>query len=159
MLQTKGLYIMTEDHHRFIRRCIELAESAMNKGNHPFGAVLVHKGEIILEAENTVHSASDPTGHAELNLVRMAAQQFSPEILAEASLYSSTEPCMMCSGAIYWAGLSHVVYACAETTLAKYAGDDFLSPCRDNFAKGKRRVNVEGPLLEEEAAVLHAKFW
>lgn len=148
-----------EQHHRFIRRCIELAESAVQKGNHPFGALLVHKGEIILEAENTVNTANDPTGHAELNLVRLAAQKLPPEVLKEVTLYTSTEPCMMCSGGIYWAGISHVVYACAETTLAKYAGEDFLTPSRDIFAKGKRVVKVEGPILDEEAAVLHAKFW
>lgn len=148
-----------EDHYPFIRRCIALAQEAVNKGNHPFGALFVYRGEIILEAENTVHTAHDPTGHAELNLIRLAAQKLSPEILREATLYTSTEPCMMCSGAIYWAGVSHVVYACSETTLAEYAGGDFLTPSREIFAKGKREVRVEGPVLEEEAAPLHANFW
>src|SRR5690606_25911892 len=114
---------------------------------------------IILESENTVHTENDPTGHAELNLVRMAARQFPPEILQAAILYTSTEPCMMCSGAIYWSGISHVVYACAESTLAQYAGADFLTPSREIFAKGKRKVLVEGPFLEDDAAVLHANYW
>ncbi len=148
-----------EHHSKFIRRCYELAQQAVNNGNHPFGALLVHQGEIILEAENTVHTEKDPTGHAELNLVRQAGKQFSPQVLREITLYTSTEPCMMCSGAIYWAGIGYVVYGCAETTLAKYAGSDFLAPCRETFAKGNRVVHVEGPYLEDEGSPLHAKFW
>jgi tRNA(Arg) A34 adenosine deaminase TadA len=148
-----------EHHYPFIRRCYELAASAVAKGNHPFGALLVHEGQIILESENTVHTASDPTGHAELNLVREAGKRFPPEVLAQATLYTSTEPCMMCSGAIYWAGIGHVVYGCGEDTLASYAGDDFLAPCRATFAKGKRVVLVEGPVLDDEGAPLHANFW
>jgi tRNA(Arg) A34 adenosine deaminase TadA len=150
---------MHEEHHRFIRRCIELAEISAQKGNHPFGALLVYKGEIILEAENTVNTASDPTGHAELNLLRLAAGTISLVTLAKATLYTSTEPCMMCCGGIYWSGISHVVFACAETTLAKYAGDDFLTPSREIFTRGKRPVKVEGPVLEELATVVHTKYW
>jgi tRNA(Arg) A34 adenosine deaminase TadA len=159
MRNTNKKKIMSENHHRFIRRSIELAQSAVDKGNHPFGALLVLNGEIILEAENTVNSDHDATSHAELNLVRLAAKKLSPEILSQATLYTSTEPCMMCCGAIYWAGVPHVVYACGETTLANYAGGDFLTPSRDLFAQGKRVVQVEGPILEEEAAPLHANYW
>jgi tRNA(Arg) A34 adenosine deaminase TadA len=149
-----------QQHNEFIRRAIKLAELAVEHGNHPFGALLVHNGKIILEAENTVNTDKDPTGHAETNLVRSAGKKISPEVLRESILYTSTEPCMMCSGAMYWGGISHVVYCCSETTLAKYAGDDFLTPCREVFAKGKARtVKVEGPFLEDEGAPLHAKYW
>lgn len=148
-----------EQHTLFMRRCYELAAQAVKKGNHPFGALLVLDERIVLEAENSVHSASDPTGHAELNLVRMAGAKFTSEVLKQVTLYTSTEPCMMCSGAIYWAGIRHVVYGCAEGTLARYAGDDFLASCRDVFARGHQPVRVEGPLLEEEGAPLHANFW
>jgi tRNA(Arg) A34 adenosine deaminase TadA len=150
---------MSENHHPFIRRSIELAQSAVDKGNHPFGALLVLNGEIILEAENTVNTDDDPTCHAELNLVKLAAKKLPPEALSQAILYTSTEPCMMCCGGIYWAGISHVVYACGEDTLAKYGGDDFLVPSREIFAHGKRPVIVEGPILEDEALILHKKFW
>lgn len=150
---------MQDGHDRFIRRCIELAENAVNNGNHPFGAVLVHQGEIVLEAENTVNTAKDPTGHAELNLVRLAGQHFPESVLRECILYTSTEPCVMCSGAIYWSGIGRVVYGCSEARLAGYAGSDFLIPSRDIFAKGKRPICIEGPILEEESVVLHARFW
>ena len=147
------------DHDPFIRRCYELASQAVQHGNHPFGALLVYDGKIILECENTVNTEQDPTGHAELNLVRMAGKQFSANILAGCILYTSNEPCVMCSGAIYWAGIGHVVYGMSETTFATYAGADFLMPCRGIFAKGNRMVLVEGPILEEECKPIHADFW
>ena len=149
-----------QKHDEFIRRANKLAEQAVEHGNHPFGALLVHQGKIILEAENTVNSEQDPTGHAETNLVRAAGKLIAPDILRDSILYTSTEPCVMCSGAMYWGGISHVVYCCSESTLAKYAGDDFLTPCKEIFAKGKSRtVKIEGPILEEEGAPLHAKYW
>lgn len=147
------------NHEHFIRRCYELASQAVKNGNHPFGALLVYQGEIVLESENTVHSDHDASAHAEMNLVRKAGKQFTPDQLANCILYTSTEPCVMCSGAIYWAGIGHVVYGTSETKLAEYAGDDFLAPCRTTFARGKRPVTVEGPILEEEGAPLHADFW
>lgn len=146
-------------HQTFIRRTFELAAQAVEKGNHPFGALLVHHGKVVVEAENTVNTEKDPTGHAETNLVRKAARQFSREALAECVLYTSTEPCMMCSAAMYWAGISMVVYGCAESGLAQYSGGDFLTPCREVFAKGQRPVTVIGPVLPDEGIRLHADFW
>jgi tRNA(Arg) A34 adenosine deaminase TadA len=150
---------MSESHHIFIRRAIELAQSAVAKGNHPFGALLVLNGEILLEAENTVNTEHDATCHAELNLVKLANKTLSPETVSQTILYTSTEPCMMCCGGIYWAGISHLVYACGENTLAKYGGEDFLVPSRELFAHGKRPVLIEGPILEEEAMILHKNYW
>jgi tRNA(Arg) A34 adenosine deaminase TadA len=146
-------------HDVYIRRAVELAAAAVEKGNHPFGACLVLDGKVLLEAENTVVSGRDHTGHAELNLVKAAHAALDAGIIERATLYTSTEPCMMCCGAIYWSGISHVVYACSEQTLAKFAGADFLMPSREVFARGARRVLVEGPVLEDLAAGQHAAFW
>lgn len=146
-------------HEKFITRAYELAQQAVAHGNHPFGALLVHQGQIILEVENTIFTDHDPTAHAETNLVRQAARQFSPEILAESILYTSTEPCIMCSGAIYWTGISQVVYGCAESGLAAVAGDDFLTPCREIFARGQRPIQVTGPVLHEEGMKIHHAYW
>lgn len=63
------------------------------------------------EAENTVVTEHDVTGHAELNLVRRASMRFEVETLEGVTLYTSTEPCAMCSSAIYWSGIGRVVYA------------------------------------------------
>ncbi len=64
-----------------------------------------------MEAENTVDGEQDYTGHAETNLIRKAYSQFSPKTLASGTLYTSAEPCAMCSGAIFWGGVDRVVYS------------------------------------------------
>ena len=146
-----------------LRTAIALAASARQHGNHPFGALLADAvGNILLTAENSVNTALDATGHAELNLVRLASAQFSPEVLADVTLYTSTEPCPMCSGAIFWSGIRRVVYALSEDGLYAMTGDSPESlklPCREVFARGGRPVEVSGPLLEEEAALVHQGFW
>src|SRR5215208_1192535 len=86
-----------------LKTSISVAWQARENGNHPFGAVLVdERNRVVLQAENTVVTGRDATGHAETNLVRLATQQFLPEQLMHYTLYSSTEPCAMCAGAIYW---------------------------------------------------------
>jgi tRNA(Arg) A34 adenosine deaminase TadA len=149
----------------YLRKAIEVAIRAREHGNHPFGAVLVdERGKLVLEAENTVVTGRDCTGHAETNLVRKASANFSPQALAGFTLYTSTEPCAMCSGAIFWAGVGRVVYALSEQGLldlvAHLPGSQFLNlPCREVFARGGRAVEVAGPLLEEEARQAHLGFW
>ena len=147
------------EHEALIRRTIELAAVAREKGNHPFGALLVLDGRILLTAENSVNSDSDVTAHAELNLVSMATRQLDPAILAQVALYTSTEPCAMCAGAIFWAGIPTVVYGCSAETLGDMVGGSFVVPCRHIFSFGVRQVEVIGPILAEEAAAVHAGFW
>jgi tRNA(Arg) A34 adenosine deaminase TadA len=70
----------------------------------------------------------------------------------------------MCSGAIYWCNIGRVVYAMSERRLLEITGDHpenptFSLPCRDIFARGQRTVSVVGPLIEDEAAVVHEGFW
>jgi tRNA(Arg) A34 adenosine deaminase TadA len=152
------------DDPRHLAAAIEVARRARANGNHPFGAVLVIDDEQVLDAENTVTTGRDPTGHAETNLVRLAASRFDPAQLARATLYSSTEPCAMCAGAIYWAGIARVVYGLAESDLVAMTGaseqNPTLSlPCREVFARGQREITVAGPLLTEQARAVHEGFW
>ena len=165
--------VMTRQHARrpgpqaelLMRRAFDLARQARDHGNHPFGALLTDAdGRVQLEAENTVVTAADCTGHAELNLVRQASLTLDRETLAAATLYSSTEPCAMCAGAIYWAGLSRVVFGLREAELRALTGVDpknptLALPCREVFARGQRPIHVIGPLLEDEARAVHEGFW
>lgn len=94
--------------------------------------------------------------------MRIASRQFLPEVLAKTTLYTSTKPCPICSGTIFWAGIGRVVYALSEDGLYAMTGDSPESlklPCREVFARGGRPVEVSGPLLEDEAARVHANFW
>lgn len=148
-----------------LRAAIAVAARARAHGNHPFGALLLDaRGQLLLEAENTVVTERDVSGHAEANLVRLAARRFERAALAECTLYSSTEPCPMCAGAIYWAGIGRVVYAVSEELLLELtrhnpANDALMLPCREVFARGQRAVAVRGPLIEAEGRVVHENFW
>jgi tRNA(Arg) A34 adenosine deaminase TadA len=146
-------------HEQFIRQAISLARRAREEGNHPFGALLALDGEVVLTATNSVNTDRDPTGHAETNLVARAVQQLAPEQLRRAILYTSCEPCAMCVGKMYWAGIRSVVYALAAEELAMLAGPDFLVPCRELFARATERVTVIGPIASDEARSVHAGFW
>ena len=148
-----------------LRQAIAVARAAREHGNHPFGSVLVHAdGTVLLEADNTVVTEADATGHAETNLVRLASRRYSREALQSMTLYTSTEPCAMCSGAIYWSGIGEVVYALAESTLADLTGPDpenptLSLPCREVFGRGQRPVEVRGPFPLPEAVAVHDGFW
>src|SRR5262245_31183348 len=98
--------ILTPNDLQLLRRAIAVAQRARANGNHPFGAILVDdQGTVLLEGENSVNTAHDATGHAEMNLVRDAVNQFEASQLATCTLYASTEPCPMCTGAIFWSGI------------------------------------------------------
>jgi tRNA(Arg) A34 adenosine deaminase TadA len=146
-----------------LRRAIETARQARAHGNHPFGAVLADKtGRILLEAENTVLTARDVTGHAETNLIRLASARLAKGALSECTLYASTEPCAMCTGAIYWAGVGRVVYGLGEPELYTMTGTGhggLLLACREVLAHGGHAVEVVGPALEGEARQVHVGFW
>jgi tRNA(Arg) A34 adenosine deaminase TadA len=153
------------DDQSLMRRAIAVAARARKNGNHPFGALLMGPdGKVLAEAENQVTSQRDPTRHAELVLVSDVARQWPPEVLAKSTLYTSTEPCAMCAGAIYWAGIGRVVYGLPESALLELTGDHAENPtlslpCRDVFARGHGNIEVTGPLLEDEARVVHEGFW
>jgi len=155
---------MDENDLRFIRTAIDVARKAREKGNHPFGALLVdEQGRILLEAENTVVTEKDCTGHAETNLMRQASQKYDRDFLAKCTLYTSTEPCPMCSGAIFWGNVRRVVYGLSEEGLYEMAGEGgeeiLYLPCRELFGKGRKSIEVIGPVLEEEARKIHEGFW
>ncbi len=146
-----------------LRRAIAIAANAREHGNHPFGALLADAdGHILLEAENTVLTGKDVTAHAELNLMRLASQKYSSEELKTCTLYTSTEPCPMCAGAIFWGDVGRVVYALSEEGLYAITGKtpyELALPCREVFAHGTHPVEVRGPLLEDEASQVHIGFW
>ena len=148
-----------------LRRAIELADLARQHGNHPFGSVVADAhGNILLESENTVVTERDVAGHPEIKLAVLAAAKFDSAFLATCTLYASTEPCPMCSGAIYWSGLGRVVFAFSQGSLNQIVqplpNAVYLAlSCREVFARGNRPIEVVGPLLEEEARYVHLNFW
>jgi tRNA(Arg) A34 adenosine deaminase TadA len=149
----------------FLRRSFEVGRRALTHGNHPFGAILVDEHRnVLLEAENGYMPSHDGTAHAERLLATQACTTLSADVLATATLYSSAEPCAMCAGAIYWAGIGRVVYGLSEQRLRGVTGNHpenptLDMPCRDVFRSGQRAIDVVGPLLEDEAEAIHAGVW
>jgi len=149
----------------FLRRSFDVARRSMTHGNHPFGAILVdaHRN-VLLEMENGYMPSHDGTAHAERLLATQACTTLAPEILRNATLYSSAEPCAMCAGAMYWAGIGRLVYGLSEHRLRQLTGNHPENPtldlpCRAVFASGQRPTEIVGPLLEDEAAGLHEGVW
>ena len=149
---------MTAD-ETLVRQAIALAREAREAGNHPFGALLAVDGQVVLTARNTVHTDHDPTAHAETNLVHEAVRRLSAEQIARGVLYTSCEPCAMCVGKMYWAGVRTMVYALPTEELAKLAGGRFVVPCRELFARAMDPVSVIGPVLVDEARAVHIGYW
>jgi tRNA(Arg) A34 adenosine deaminase TadA len=149
----------------FLRRSFDVAKRAQAHGNHPFGCLLVDAdGKVLLEMENGYMPKRDMTAHAERLLATQASQTYDAKLLAGCTLYTSAEPCAMCAGAIYWTGIGRVVFGLTERRLKTMTGNHAENPtldlpCRTVFAAGQRRVEVVGPLLEDEAAALHEGVW
>lgn len=155
----------TLDHMAFMRRAIEESRKAREAGNHPFASILVGpSGEVLMTQHNAFMPDHDMTGHAERVLMTRASTSLPPELLAGATIYTSAEPCAMCAGAVYWAGLKRVVYGLSEARLKTITGNHPENPtldlpCRAVFDAGQRPVEVIGPMLEDEAAAIHEGVW
>ena len=142
-----------------VMRTYELARSAVEHGNYPFGALLVHDGEIIHEAENAVITSGDVTQHAELRLISEATRKFDRRTIEESTLYTSTEPCPMCAGAIRFSGARRVVYG---TSVAGMRGFSLRPPTvsvHELYARIAPDVEILGPVAEEEGIALHRDAW
>jgi tRNA(Arg) A34 adenosine deaminase TadA len=155
----------TRDDITLLRHAFAVAARARTNGNHPFGAILADAhGTVLMEQENAYLPYRDMTGHAERVLMTRACTTYPPEVLATCTIYSSAEPCAMCAGAIYWAGIGRLVYGMSEHDLKTLTGAHKENPtldlpCRTIFVAGQRPVDVIGPLLVEESKALHAGVW
>ena len=134
---------VTPEDENFLRRAIELAARSRAAGDAPFGSLLVGPdGDVLAEDHNTVTSDGDISAHPELKLARWAARELDPATAAATTMYTSCQPCIMCTGAIERSGLGRVVYALSSEQLAG------LKP-----GGGWPQVPQEGPALFAEARV------
>jgi tRNA(Arg) A34 adenosine deaminase TadA len=154
------------DDEKLLRLSFDVAKRARESGDHPFGSLLADAdGNVLMEQGNGYTSeGGDRTAHAERILASRAAKKYSVEFLASCTLYTSAEPCAMCSGAIYWAGIGRVVFGQTEKALKQQTGDHEENPtldlpCHVIFEAGQRPTEIVGPLLELEAAKLQDDFW
>jgi tRNA(Arg) A34 adenosine deaminase TadA len=148
---------------RHLRRCNDVAQRAVALGNHPFGAILVGPDHetVLLEQCNI-----DTVNHAEATLARVAATNFTSDYLWNCTLYTSVEPCCMCSGTSYWANIGRVVFGLTEEMLLEATGNHgenptLSVPARHVFEHGQKAIELIGPVPEIAGEVLAAQkaFW
>lgn len=149
-----------------LRKAFDVARRSREGGDHPFGSILAdHDGNVLLEQRNGYSSeGGDRTAHAERLLATRAGKAYDLDFLAGCTMYTSAEPCAMCSGAIYWAGIGRVVFGLSEKEMKQEIGGSRENPtldlpCRTVFAAGQRPTEVVGPMLSGEAAKLHEDYW
>ena len=134
----------------FMRRAIALASESVRRGGGPFGAVIVKDGEVVAEGSNSVTILNDPTAHAEVTAIREACRRLGAFHLEGCTVYTSCEPCPMCLGAIYWAGIRQIFYGNTRKDAADIGfADDFIYEEMERPLE-TRRLPIR-PLLREEA--------
>ncbi|MEO6017448.1 MAG: nucleoside deaminase [Polaromonas sp.] len=159
------LSLIAAEDGQYLRQAIAWSRTARDRGNRPFGAVIVSSaGEVLVEAYCNTTETGDCTGHAETNAVRQASKGFSREVLKDATLYSSAEPCVMCAGAIFWSGIGRVVFGIDAVSLRVFRGDrseqrDAELSCRDVFAASPHPIECIGPVMVAEAGEPHQGYW
>lgn len=149
----------TPDARAAMQLAINASRQALSRGDEPYGATLVAPdGQVLLVAENRQNTQNDCTAHAEMELVRRAQTELGPQALRGATVYASGEPCAMCAGAMYWAGVAHVVYAAAQPDMATLVGGALLpARCADLLQSATPPLPVTGGLLADEALAVLAQ--
>ena len=152
----------TEQDRVYMARAYELARYATTHGGGPFGALLVKDGKILAEFSNCVHSTGDVTKHAEAGLISSFSPKISREVFEKSTLYTSTEPCAMCCGAIIFAGVGRMVYGTSEIPFELVMG---LTPeptpltSHEIIGRISPKTKVLGPLMEAEGLSIHEAYW
>jgi tRNA(Arg) A34 adenosine deaminase TadA len=145
----------TFDHETYMQRAIDLAREAADRGDNPFGSVLVRDDEIVAEASNRVVTGSDMRRHPELDLARKAHREYSPAERARTVMYTSTEPCPMCAGGLRIAGLGRVVYSVGGDEIREFTGGT-TTVRASTILEGT--TEVTGPVLNDPGRAVHEAF-
>lgn len=149
---------------KFLQRCVELAETALKKGDQPFGSILVSgDGKVLFEDHNRI-SGGDSTQHPEFAIARWAAKNMTPEERSKATVYTSGEHCPMCAAAHGWVGLGRIVYASSSEQLVQWLTEMGVPPSRVRnlpIQEVIRDVKVDGPVpeLAEQIKELHRQYY
>lgn len=143
------------DHDSHMRKAFELAREAADRGDRPFGSVLVRDNTIVMADSNHVLTENDIRRHPELHLAYRACRESDPDTRAETVMYTSTEPCPMCAGGMVTAGFGRVVYSVSSDEIAEFT-DNKTSARTAEVLNGVS--DVAGPVLNDEDRQIHEEF-
>ena len=156
---------MSPTHQAYMQQAIQAAKAAQQNGGVAIGAVLVDNatGNVIATGGSVVGVTKDPTSHAEINAIRMAAKQRGTDDLFGCTLYSTLEPCHMCLSAAAWARIPHVYFGAyrkdVDPTLFDISGEFSAEQeaARMNLREDAK-MEVIGGVLEQQCAALLAGY-
>ena len=135
---------------QYMRKALQEAEAACQKGEIPIGAVVVCKGRIISRAHNLTETLHDVTAHAEMQAITAAADLLGGKYLTDCTLYVTVEPCTMCAGAIGWAQVARIVYGAPDEKRGyRHYAPHAMHP----------KADIVGGILEDECRELMQKFF
>ena len=133
----------------FMKKALQEAEVAFEKGEIPVGAVIVVDNRVIARAHNLTELLNDVTAHAEMQAITAAANFLGGKYLHNCTLYVTLEPCQMCAGALYWSQISKIVYGAKDEKRGCGVMGTQLHP----------KTKIKGGILADEAATLMKKFF
>lgn len=143
----------------FMQKAIELSRLAVAHGNEPFGAVLVKDGEIVFTNENQIYTRHDPTFHGEAGLIREFCAQTGVTDLRDYAMYTSCEPCFMCSGAMVWVKLGRLVYGASNIELEAILGNEGCCCSQMVFDHSFWQPQVTAGVLREESLSILREYF
>ena len=141
--------VLPFDDNYFMKKALQEAETAFEKGEVPIGAVIVVQDRIIARTHNLTEQLNDVTAHAEMQAITAAANFLGGKYLKDCTLYVTLEPCQMCAGALYWSQISKIVYAAEDSQRGCGAMQTKLHP----------KTKIVGGVLKNEASDLLKKFF
>lgn len=141
--------VLPYDDTYFMKKALQEAEAAFEKGEVPIGAVIVVQDRIIARAHNLTEQLNDVTAHAEMQAITAAANFLGGKYLQNCTLYVTLEPCQMCAGALFWSQISKIVYGAADPE----RGYDKLG------TKLHPKTKISGGVLANESSELLKKFF
>lgn len=142
------------DHGRHMAEAIALAREAVDRGDRPFGSVLVVDDDIVMRESNRVVTESDIRRHPELQLAHRARRELDESTRGKAVMYTSTEPCPMCSGGIRYAGFGRIVYSVSADGIAEFTGEEPATRSAEILD-----CEVVGGVSNDAGRSVHEGFW
>lgn len=135
---------------------MQIALSEAKKGDLPYGAVIVKDNEVIVKGHNTVNRDSDPSAHAELNVIRQLTTKIKSTLLEGYTIYSTAEPCPMCATACVLTGISEIIFAASIADLIELNQSKINIPCEEVIARSPKKIKVQKGLMKTESLALFA---
>jgi len=142
----------------FMGEAIKIAQTGVELGQFPFGAVIVMGGRSIASAHNSVKASMDPTAHAEIMAIRRACSKLYTTSLEDTTLYSTCEPCLMCLSACFWAGIRRIVFGASITDAAAHGIRQINAPTRQVAPLYGDFFNIRQGFMREECLILFEKW-